>query len=129
MASNFMQNLHKPRKKAIALGDPLMPYEQRVERALQRILASRSWSKPQRDWLQRIANQNKAITIVDRDALDDDALLFRREGGGWPRLNKLFGGELDGCCSSSSGRCGRREVSPGLRATPFRPGRSGADRC
>ena len=33
---------------------------------------------------------------LDRDALDDDALLFRREGGGWPRLNKLFGGDLDG---------------------------------
>lgn len=79
-----------------ALGDPLMPYEQRVEKALQQILASRSWTKPQRDWLQRIANQTKAITIVDREALDDDALLFRREGGGWPRLNKLFGGELDG---------------------------------
>ena len=79
-----------------ALGDPLMPYEQRVERALQRILASRSWSKPQRDWLQRIANQTKAITIVDREALDDDLLFFKREGGGWPRLNRLFGGELDG---------------------------------
>ena len=79
-----------------ALGDPLMPYEQRVERALQRILASRSWSKPQRDWLQRIANQTKVITIVDRDALDDDLLFFKREGGGWPRLNRLFGGELDG---------------------------------
>ena len=78
-----------------ALGDPLMPYEQRVERALQRILASRAWSTPQRQWLQRIANQTKAITIVDRQALDDDALLFRREGGGWPRLNKLFGGELE----------------------------------
>jgi type I restriction enzyme R subunit len=79
-----------------ALGGPLMPYEQRVEKALQRILASRSWSKPQRDWLQRIANQTKAITIVDREALDDDLLFFKREGGGWPRLNRLFGGELDG---------------------------------
>ncbi len=78
-----------------ALGDPLVPYEQRVERALQRILASRAWTTPQRQWLQRIANQTKAITIVDREALDDDALLFRREGGGWPRLNKLFGGELE----------------------------------
>jgi type I restriction enzyme R subunit len=78
-----------------ALGDPLVPYEQRVEKALQRILASRSWTTPQRQWLQRIANQTKAITIVDREALDDDALLFQREGGGWPRLNKLFGGELD----------------------------------
>jgi type I restriction enzyme R subunit len=78
-----------------ALGDPLVPYEQRVERALQRILASKPWTAPQRQWLQRIANQTKAITIVDREALDDDALLFRREGGGWQRLNKLFAGELD----------------------------------
>jgi len=78
-----------------ALGDALVPYEQRVDKALQRILASRSWTTPQRQWLQRIANQTKAITIVDREALDDDALLFRREGGGWPRLNRMFGGELE----------------------------------
>ena len=79
-----------------ALGDALIPYEQRVEKALQRILASRAWSPPQRDWLRRIASQTKAITIVDRDAIDDPALLFRREGGGWPHLNRLFDGELDG---------------------------------
>jgi type I restriction enzyme R subunit len=79
-----------------ALGDPLVPYEQRVEKALQKILASRSWTTPQRQWFQRIANQTKAITIVDREALDDDLLFFKREGGGWPRLNRVFGGELDG---------------------------------
>jgi len=79
-----------------ALGDALVPYEQRVEKALQRILASRSWTTPQRQWLQRIANQTKAITIVDREALDDDALIFRREGGGWQRLDRMFAGELDG---------------------------------
>jgi type I restriction enzyme R subunit len=79
-----------------ALGDPLVPYEQRVEKALQRILASRSWTTPQRQWLQRIANQTKAITIVDREALDDDALIFRREGGGWQRLDRMFAGQLDG---------------------------------
>ena len=78
-----------------ALGDALVPYDQRVDKALQRILASKPWTTPQRQWLQRIANQTKAITIVDRDALEDDALLFRREGGGWPRLNRLFGGELE----------------------------------
>ena len=26
----------------------------------------------------------------------NDLLCFKREGGGWPRLNRLFGGELDG---------------------------------
>jgi type I restriction enzyme R subunit len=79
-----------------ALGDSLVPYDQRVDKALQRILASRSWTTPQRQWLQRIANQTKAITIVDREALDDDALIFRREGGGWQRLDRMFAGELDG---------------------------------
>jgi len=74
-----------------ALGDT-----QRVEKALQKILAFRSWTMPQRQWLQRIANQTKAITIVDRGALDDDLLFFKLEGGGWPRLNRVFGGELDG---------------------------------
>ena len=79
-----------------ALGDPLVSYDQRVDKALQRILASRSWTTPQRQWLQRIANQTKAITIVDREALDDDLLFFKREGGGWPRLDRMFAGELDG---------------------------------
>jgi hypothetical protein len=75
-----------------ALGDPLVPYEQRVEKALQRILASRAWTTPQRQWPQRIANQTKAITIVDREALDDDALIFRREGGGMtPRTRSRLG--------------------------------------
>jgi type I restriction enzyme R subunit len=65
-------------------------------RPCKKILASRSWTTPQRQWLQRIANQTKAIPIVDREALDDDLLFFKREGGGWPRLNRVFGGELDG---------------------------------
>ena len=32
---------------------------------------------------------------VDRAALDDQNLIFKREGGGFPRLNKLFDGQLD----------------------------------
>jgi type I restriction enzyme R subunit len=54
-----------------AIGDPLVPYEQRVERALQKILASRAWTTPQRQWLQKLAAQTKANLIVDRAALDD----------------------------------------------------------
>jgi hypothetical protein len=64
------------------LAAALMPDEQQVERAWQHSLASRGWSKPQRDWLQHIANQTTAITIVDRESLDDDPLCFKREGGG-----------------------------------------------
>ena len=77
-----------------AVGDPLMPYEQRVDGALQRMLSSRSWTMPQRQWLQKIAAQTKANVIVDRDAIDDPDLIFSREGGGFSRLDRMFGGEL-----------------------------------
>ena len=77
-----------------ALGDALLPYGQRVDRALQSILASKPWTAPQREWLHKIAAQTKANLIVDRDALDDADLVFKREGGGFTRLDRIFGGEL-----------------------------------
>lgn len=77
-----------------AMGDPLLPYAQRVDQALQSMLAAHSWSTPQRQWLQRIAAQTKANGIVDRDALDDPDQIFRREGGGFARLDRLFDGQL-----------------------------------
>jgi type I restriction enzyme R subunit len=77
-----------------AIGDALVPYEQRVDRALQNILAGKSWTTPQRQWLQQIAAQTKANLIVDRAALDDPDLIFKREGGGFARLDRIFGGEL-----------------------------------
>jgi type I restriction enzyme, R subunit len=77
-----------------ALGDPLIPFEQRVDRALQSMLATRAWSNPQRQWLQKIAAQTKANLLVDRAAIDEPTLIFKREGGGFPRLDKLFEGRL-----------------------------------
>jgi type I restriction enzyme, R subunit len=81
-----------------ALGDALLPYNERVDHALQALLAKpphgKPWSSPQRDWLKRIAAQTKANLLVDRDALDDPDLLFKREGGGFARLDKLFNGQL-----------------------------------
>jgi type I restriction enzyme R subunit len=80
----------------LATGDPLVPYEQRVDWALQQMLAKQNWTTPQRQWLQKIAAQTKANTVVDREALDDPDLIFRREGGGFARLDKLFDGNLAG---------------------------------
>jgi type I restriction enzyme, R subunit len=78
-----------------AIGDPLVPYEQRVERALHQILASRAWTTPQRQWLHKLAAQTKANLVVDRAALDDPELIFKREGGGFGRLDRLFAGQLE----------------------------------
>lgn len=80
----------------IATGDPLVPYEQRVDWALGQMLAAKQWTTPQRQWLQRIAAQTKANIIVDREALDDPDLIFTREGGGFARLDRTFDGELAG---------------------------------
>jgi type I restriction enzyme R subunit len=78
----------------LATGDPLVPYEQRVDWALNQMLAAHDWTTPQRQWLGRIAAQTKANILVDREALDDPDLIFKREGGGFTRLNRLFNGQL-----------------------------------
>ena len=77
-----------------AIGDALVPYSERVDRALSKILTSRRWSGPQSEWLRKIAAQTKADTVVDQSVLDDEDLLFKRDGGGFTRLNRIFNGEL-----------------------------------
>ena len=89
----------------LATGDPLVPYEQRVDWALNQMLTARDWTTPQRQWLQRIAAQTKANILVDREALDDPDLIFKREGGGFARLDRLFDGQLEGTLSESSTIC------------------------
>lgn len=78
----------------LATGDSLVPYEQRVDWALGQMLSAREWTMPQRQWLQKIAAQTKANIVVDREALDDPDLIFRREGGGFARLDRIFEGKL-----------------------------------
>lgn len=81
-----------------AIGDALVPYAERVDRALNHLLShppgGKPWTTPQRDWLKKIAAQTKANTLVDRDALDDPDLLFKTQGGGFQRLDKIFDGRL-----------------------------------
>jgi type I restriction enzyme R subunit len=75
-----------------ALGEPLVPYSERVARAMHKILSSRQWTDVQRKWLERIEKQLLAEVVVDRQALDSEQ--FREAGGGFARLDKVFGGEL-----------------------------------
>jgi type I restriction enzyme R subunit len=75
-----------------ALGDALVPYGQRVDRALARILGSRPWSRPQREWLERIGAQLRIELVVDREALDSGAF---KSHGGYQRLDRVFDGKLD----------------------------------
>ena len=70
-----------------ALGEALIPFEQRVDKALANILASQQWKTPQKQWLEIIAKQMKATTIVDEAALDQG---YFKDQGGTKRANKLF---------------------------------------
>lgn len=76
-----------------ALKEPLIAYDERVTRAMATILRSKPWTDPQRQWLQRIGDQLRKNVVVDRQALDDDPF---QQSGGFNRLNKQFGGELEG---------------------------------
>ena len=78
--------------RQLALGSPLVPYEKRVKRAMERILASRAWTAPQRQWLERIGAQMRTETIVDRESLNSGQ--FRADGG-FKRLDKVFDGRMD----------------------------------
>ncbi|MGH0230430.1 type I restriction-modification system endonuclease [Sinorhizobium meliloti] len=75
-----------------AIGDPLVPYEDRVKSAMRTIVASRSWTEPQKRWLKRIGEQIEKEVIVDREAIDKEPFIA---DGGFNRLNKVFGGELE----------------------------------
>lgn len=73
------------------LDTPLKPFEERVNDAMKEILASQSWTKPQRSWLERIGKQFKENTLVDRQSIDEGVF---KEKGGFDRLNKVFDGKL-----------------------------------
>jgi type I restriction enzyme R subunit len=76
-----------------ALGDPLVPYADRVKAAMQKIMGSRAWTDPQKLWLRRIGEQVEKEIVVGREAIDREPFATN---GGFTRLNKVFGGELEG---------------------------------
>ena len=79
-----------------ALGDPLIPYGDRVRAAMQRVMESRAWNDPQKRWLRRIGEQVEKEIVVDREAIDREP--FAADGG-FARLNRVFDGGLEGVLS------------------------------
>ena len=85
--------------RAQALGSPLVPYEHRVDRAMQQVLNTKKyhWTAPQRQWLERIAKQLKKETIVDHAALNEGRFAAM---GGFDKINPVFDGQLDDILTS-----------------------------
>ncbi len=75
-----------------ALGDPLVPYATRVDKAIVKIEASRPWTQKQKDWLRRIGRALKDKPVADPTLLEQGAFADK---GGFKRISQEFDGELD----------------------------------
>lgn len=74
-----------------ALGSPLVPYSERVDRAVAKVLSNGTWTVPQKKWLERIAEQLKKEVVVDEEAFSKGAFV---NVGGWKGVDKALGGNL-----------------------------------
>lgn len=70
-----------------ALGEALIPWAKRVDKALAQILSQQDWKLGQRKWIEAIAGQTKAEIIVDLDSFH--APIFKNQGG-LKKANILF---------------------------------------
>ncbi|MDN7866093.1 type I restriction-modification system endonuclease [Burkholderia multivorans] len=75
-----------------ALGDPLVPFDSRVDVAVQRIAQQRRLTPLQQDWLKRLAKQIKANIVLDETLINEGP--FGQQGG-FRRLNQIFDQQLD----------------------------------
>ncbi|MBC8040085.1 MAG: type I restriction-modification system endonuclease [Opitutaceae bacterium] len=80
--------------RAQALGSPLVPYSERVDRALKAITHGKKyqWTAPQRKWLERIGRQLHKENVIDRDAFNEGRW---RDIGGFDAANRIFDGKLE----------------------------------
>jgi type I restriction enzyme R subunit len=74
-----------------ALGEALLPFDQRVARAMQKLYAQHSWTPVQRKWLERLAKQLTHEIVIDHSFVN---AAFANDGGA-KQLDKLLGGQLD----------------------------------
>lgn len=74
-----------------ALGEALVPFDQRVARAMQKLFAQHPWTPLQRKWLERLAKQLTHEIVIDHAFVNT---AFANDGGA-KQLDKLLGGQLE----------------------------------
>ena len=74
-----------------ALGEALVPFEQRVQHAMEGIYQQQAWSKIQKQWLDRLAKQLVHEVVVDSQFINNRFA----EKGGITRFNKVLNNQLD----------------------------------
>jgi len=75
-----------------ALGIDLLNHEERIQRAVEKLIKSHSFSKIELDWLERIKKALIAESVLDRDIFETGAF---KTSGGFKQIDKKFNGKLD----------------------------------
>jgi type I restriction enzyme R subunit len=74
-----------------AIGEALIPFEQRVNQAMQKIYALHPWTQVQRKWLVRLAKQLSHEVVIDQQFVNR---VFATDGGA-KKLNAVLDQHLD----------------------------------
>ncbi len=73
-----------------ALGEAMIPFEQRVDKTMEAINALHPWTTAQRKWLDRLAKQVKKEVVIDSNFVNR---VFATQGGA-KRFDNVLGGKL-----------------------------------
>lgn len=74
-----------------ALGEALIPFEQRIQNAMQHIYSQHDWTTAQRKWLERLAKQLSHEVIMDKEFVNQRFA----DHGGVKQLDKILNQQLD----------------------------------
>lgn len=70
-----------------ALGNPLVPHEERIRKAVDKLKKTHRWSAPQIKWIDRIEDQLLVESVISLDDLDRPPF---KNFGGIRQMNKAF---------------------------------------
>ncbi|WP_345889709.1 type I restriction-modification system endonuclease [Spongiibacter thalassae] len=79
-----------------ALGEAMIPFEQRVQAGLQKILSQQSWTPLQQKWLERLGKQLTHEVIIDRETINQ----LPAFSGGARQFDKILNNQLDSVIST-----------------------------
>ena len=74
-----------------AINEALVPFEQRVANAMQRIYSEHNWNPNQRKWLERLAKQLVHEAVIDKSFVNQRFA----DHGGAKRFNTVLDDQLD----------------------------------
>ncbi len=78
--------------KHAARDEPLQSAEERVDRAMKRVMKGKKFTEPQKKWLERIRDHLKENLAIEKKDFETIPILARP--GGWKRADKEFNGEI-----------------------------------